>query len=461
MENPKTKTPAGARFFLFAKVCLIGFLVLVLLIPTLMIRGLIHEREGRQAEARQEVAQGWGGWQQLSGPILIIPYQYDVVEKQSQGPDKIVTKTDYAYFLPENLQIEGGYQSKVLHRGIFNVPVYTGRLQISGIFKRPDFRKLEIPEGRVLWHEAYLSVGLTDLKGVRNNVLLQWNGREYSMGPEHKKGNLYAAAIQSHLPDVETWPAPETRSFKMGLELAGSQSAQFLPLGKETQVSLQSDWPHPSFTGHTLPTQRKITPEGFQASWKIPQTGRNLPQQWKGTEITERYLAGTAFGPDFILPIDTYQFSERSVKYASLFILLTFVAFFLFEILGRLRIHPVQYLLVGVAMVLFYLLLLSLSEHLSFGLAYAVAAFGTIALITVYISQVLRKRRWALLMAGVFSALYAYLYTLLRAEDFALLMGSLGLFFILAVIMFLTRKINWYEIGGPRAAATLEASPSA
>lgn len=451
-SNPSTKR---GRFFLLAKISLMFSLILVLLIPTLMIRGLIHERESRQEEARQEIAQGWGGYQDLTGPILVLPYQYDVIEKQTKGPDKIITRTDYAYFLPESLTVLGNYTSKLLHRGIFNVPVYTGDLKISGQFKKPDLKKLKLKPEQILWDEAYLTLGISDLKGIRNNVVVNWESDKLPMGPEKKAGSVYTMSLQSNLPEIKEWQAGNMRNFALALTLAGSQSTRFIPVGKQSTVEIESNWPHPSFTGYQLPTERQVSEGGFSASWEIPQTGRMLPQAWKGKEIQSVDLNRSAFGVDFILPIDTYQFSERSVKYAVLFILLTFVAFFLLEILGNLQIHPIQYLLVGFALCLFYLLLLSLSEHLSFGLAYVVAATGTIGLITAYISQVLKRRRWALALAGVLSALYAYLYTLLRAEDFALLMGSLGLFLILGVIMFLTRKINWYAIGKSEAAPNM------
>ena len=220
-----------------------------------------------------------------------------------------------------------------------------------------------------------------------------------------------------------------------------------MPFGRETSVSLRSNWPHPSFQGNWLPAKRAVTDHGFEASWSIPFLGRNYPQAWNdGTSMSET-VAASKFGLDLITPVDEYRMAERSTKYAGLFILLTFATIWLIEVLARLRVHPIQYLLVGAAMCLFFLLELALSEHLGFAPAYAVASVAVVGLIASYSLAALHSPRRAGVVGGLVAALYAYLYVLLKNEDYALLIGSVGLFLMLAAVMYLTRRIDWHAAG--------------
>jgi inner membrane protein len=243
-------------------------------------------------------------------------------------------------------------------------------------------------------------------------------------------------------------PIASDLPFQFELKLAGSRSLQFLPFGKKTNVSLHSNWQSPSFIGNYLPTRRDITPQGFSAHWEILHLARNYPQNWSDQEVTKEKYQESAFGAELLFPVDHYQEVTRSAKYGILFIALTFVTFFFFEIFSRLKVHPVQYLLVSFGLCLFYLLLLSLSEYLGFGVAYALAGAATVLLISGYSGTVLKTGRRAFAMGGILAGLYAYLYVLLQLTDFALLMGSIGLFGILTIIMFITRKVDWYSLNG-------------
>jgi inner membrane protein len=231
--------------------------------------------------------------------------------------------------------------------------------------------------------------------------------------------------------------------------LSGGGSLSFLPLGDETTVTLASAWPAPSFTGAFLPTERTVSADGFTARWTVPSMARPFPQAWRAGEVDTGVLFGSSFGASLMAPVDVYQKVTRSVKYGALFLLLPFLVFFLFEVLGGLRVHPLQYLLVGFAECLFYLLLLSLAEHLPFVAAYLAAAGAATLMVTLYASAVLHSWRRALLLAPALAAAYGFLYTTLQSEDFALLIGSIGLFVILGLVMVLTRRVDWYRIGAP------------
>ncbi|HEX5034086.1 MAG TPA: cell envelope integrity protein CreD, partial [bacterium] len=406
------------RFALLLKLIFIGFMTLVMLIPTLFIMNLIHERQMRREEASSEVLRGWGGGDQLvGGPVLVLPYDVSTETMNDKGQKVVTHYLRSAYFLPEKLEIDGQLKSQTLSRGIFRIPVYQGELAMSGAFRSPDLAALGIKPTQVRWDKAYVQLSLSDLRGLRETPEVLWSGESRRFEPSatlSQSGPLIRAAVAVN-------EKASAYDFNLKLNLGGGKRLQFLPLAGDTHIKLKSNWPHPSFSGNFLPVHREVRAEGFVAEWKIPATARPIPAYW---EDGIQGLEAQAFGAEFMLPVDIYQFTERAAKYAMLFILLTFVAFFLFEVMSKARIHPVQYLLVSAALCVFYVLLLSLSEHIDFGLAYLASAGATVLLITAYLVTVLQKKSRALLMAGILGGLYGYLFTLLRAEDFSLLMGS-------------------------------------
>jgi inner membrane protein len=320
------------------------------------------------------------------------------------------------------------------------VPVYTTRLRLKGTFERPRASKVGISGEAFLWDRAVVKIGLTDLKGLREP--LQWSdGVPFT----HGKGGdaLFAQSIEAPLPLSS--PSDPVVAFDLSLVLAGSRGLKLMPVGSETTVHVTSPWPSPSFSGGYLPAERKVGASGFEARWKILEVGRHFPQSFTNESVMAQ-IEEDAFGVKFLLPIDIYQLSTRSVKYASLFIFLTFTVFFLFEVLAGLKIHPVQYLMVGLSLAVFYLLLLALSEHIGFTAAYAAGASVTVGLISLYVQAALKRPARVGVLAAILAGLFAYLYTVLRAEDYALLLGSLGLFAILTVVMMVTRKVDWYAM---------------
>jgi inner membrane protein len=233
-------------------------------------------------------------------------------------------------------------------------------------------------------------------------------------------------------------------SFSFSVELNGSQSLSFIPLGKQTDVQLTSTWSNPSFSGAFLPASRDINEKGFNASWKVLNLNRNFPQQWIGNEYI---VSESSFGVDFLLPVDHYQKNTRSAKYAIMFIGLTFVAFLLFELISKRKIHPVQYLLVGGALCVFYTLLVSFSEHIGFFWAYTISSVATIALISLYFNSIIGSARSTSLLSLMLVGLYLFLFTILQLQDYALLMGSIGLFAVISVVMYVSRRVDWYAGG--------------
>ncbi len=449
---PKTseKNPTVQRLLFIGKICFVGLLVILMNIPMFMVQSLIDERNQRRDSADWEVVQTWGREQVLQGPILTVPYLVDqeFQEQDAKGNTKkrVEVRTEYAHFLPEDLQVTGKSEPEIRHRGIFKVPLYRANLTIRGGFLKPDFASLKISEKNILWEEARLSVGIPDMRAIQEPARLKFLEQSIAFEPGNPIGEVFPASIRAPVRELKSLLPGQEIPFAFELKLAGSKTLQFLPLGKQTEVALHSPWTNPSFMGAYLPTEREIGERGFSAHWKVLHLGRNYPQQWLDGQIKAEALAESAFGVSLLLPVDTYQMTTRSAKYAILFILLTFVTFFLFEVFMTRRIHPIQYLLVGFSLCLFYLLLLSLAEHLPFARSYLVASLGTIATITGYSLAVLKSGGRALVMGAILGVLYGYLYILLQLQDYALLLGSVGLFAILGLIMFITRKVDWYTV---------------
>ncbi|OCL26939.1 hypothetical protein U472_05480 [Orenia metallireducens] len=422
------------------KMLSIGALILVLLIPTAMVTSLIRERSFRKEDAIREITSKWGQSQILGGPILTIPYE--IYYKDSKA--EVKTRVSYAHFLPEDLYIKGEINPEVRYRGIYKAVLYTSELKIEGKFLAPDFAKFNIKEENVKWEEAFLSLGISDMVGIKEQIKIMWNKDDFIVEPGTKIRNIFESGVNISLPLTSAGEY----NFALDLNLNGSQELNFLPFGKKTEVELNSKWQNPNFKGSFLPANREVTENGFKAEWKVLNLNRNYPQQLLEEDSKEigKSIYKSAFGVNLLLPVDLYQKSNRSIKYAIMFIFLTFLVFFFVEVLNKINIHPIQYLLVGFALIIFYLLLLSLSEYLYFWIAYLIASISTILLITLYAKSIFIKNILAGLMGGILTLLYAFLYILLESQDFSLLVGSIAVFIILATVMYLSRNIDWYTI---------------
>jgi inner membrane protein len=429
------------------RIIVVGVLVLVLQIPILMIDGLIRERQQRRAEAVEEVASKWGRQQAVTGPALVVPYVHRWTEETSKGRRIEQRETRYATFLPERLALRGRLEAEARRRGIFSVPVYRASLQAQGSFARPRFTEWGVDERDVDWGHAQLAIGVSDTRAVRAPTSLKWNGAPVEMLPGTGKFSGSSTGVHA---EVAVPPGVPRIGFSFPLEFQGSAGAYWTPLGKTTGVRLASNWRSPSFQGNWLPLRHSVSPRGFEAEWGVAYLGRNFPQSWRDDAVTRETIEASRFGVDLIATVDHYRMAGRSVKYAGLFLLLTFATVWLVEVLCAMQVHPIQYLLLGGALCVFYLLELSLSEHLGFGRAYLLATLAVVAQVGGYTAAVLRSRGRAAIVAGMVAALYGYLYVLLNNEDYALLIGSLGVFAILAAIMYLTRRVDWYASGPAR-----------
>ena len=414
-----------------------------LLVPLMMIYGLLSERADRRAEAVAEVSSQWGGDQTVVGPVLSVGF--NVTTTGSDGKPR--TFVDRACFLPAVLQMDAEAAPEVRRRGLFEVIVYKARIRITGRFAPLDFSQWRVQPGDVVPASAMLSVGMADPRGIAGPIALTWDGKRGAFVPGAPEVGIGLPGISAPVPlpagARDLW-------FSLELDANGTRELRFVPAGNETTVRLSSSWPHPSFVGAPLPNERQVSDAGFNAKWVVPYYGRRFAPSWSFSSANRDELKGaiaaSTFGVVLIRPVDIYQQTDRALKYAALFIVMTFVIVFLWEIICGVLVHPVQYLSVGFAMCMFYLLLLALSEHIGFDRAYIAGASANILLIAWYWNWVTRGGWHGVLMGAILVALYGYLYLLLRLEDYALVAGALGLFLMLALVMFLTRKIDWYAL---------------
>lgn len=445
MTTNRQKIGNWFRNSISAKMLTVGFLILILLIPLGFVKDLIRERGFRQAEVIEEINTKWGNQVVLNGPILKIPYHIYVEEKvfdektktflTSHKPDR-----HYAYFFPWELDIQSKVQTKPLERGIYESVVFSSENVIRGKFAKLNFAVKEIKEEDILWDKATLLFKTSNLKGIRNTVKVGLGEKEYALKP--KFDNSFMNTLESgYLSDLENIQE-QALSFQSNISINGSNQLQFIPIGKETMVNMKSNWHSPSFNGNFLPDTegKKITDAGFEAKWKVLETNRRFGQYFFDNLPD---LSQFSFGTEFLVPIDDYQKTERTSKYGLMIIGLTLLVFLLIQISSKIPIHPFQYLMIGLALVMFYTLLISISEHQNYLVAYLISGIAVVALITTYSRSILKHPKFTLLVLGSMFSLYAFIFVIIQLEDFALLVGSIGLFIILGIIMFTSRKIDW------------------
>jgi inner membrane protein len=449
---------------IMVKLFSIGFLILILLIPSAWIESLIYERQQRADAVIEEVADKWSGTQTISGPVLIIPFKtFEVINRGKDGTETI-EHVEKAFFLPHQLDITGNVDPQVLHRGIFDAVVYESSLDVNAVFTKPDFKNLSIPEEMVLWKDAYMVFGITDVRGIKDSLTFMAGDRQLEAEPSNNIGISIRKNFRSDYPqnhgqisdDQQTpdalnngittklhWENADsfTGNIAVKLNLKGSRRLDFIPTGKTTTVNLAGTWNNPSFDGEFLPETREITESGFTASWKVLHFNRPFPQQW--TENNQE-LSGADFGVKLLIPVDQYQKSTRTAKYGILIILLTFMSLFLVEITQKIRIHPFQYILIGAALIIYYTLLLSFSEHVGYNLAYIISSLATVALISAYSTTFFDHKKLVILFSGLLLVFYLFIYVIILQQDFSLLLGSIGLFLIIGTLMYFSRKVRWY-----------------
>ncbi len=421
------------------KALIIAGLMVFLLIPTILINDLVKEREARQDEAFKEVSSKWAETQTLAGPFVTIPY----VEYIKDSTGVVKKYKQYIHILPDQLNISGNISPEKRYRGIFEIVVYNSNLSFKGSFSNLTTFNTDIPRANILFDQAFVSFGITDLRGIKENVQLHWANETMNFNSGVETQDVIQSGINIPIQLSATDTLNKVTNFSFNLNLNGSQFLYFSPVGKETIVNITSNWKTPSFSGAFLPDKRTVTEKGFNAFWKVLHLNRNFPQMWRNSDYN---ISTSAFGISLIVPVDSYTKTDRSIKYAILIIGLTFLTFFFLELINNKPVHPLQYILVGFALCIFYVLLLSISEHISYNLSYLIASVMTIGLISWYSASILRDKKLAYLIAGDLVILYGFIFCLIQLEDYALLMGSLGLFTILAIVMHFSRKIDWASL---------------
>lgn len=441
-DCPNEKKPGFfQRIAKTLKAVTIGFLALLLLIPMNMIENLIRERNYTEDEAVREVSQKWSGQQTIIGPYLNFDYII-THEKTADGKIYTSTETKNLTLLPDELIIDANLKTETRKRGIYEVNVYQSSLTLKGSFGPEELKKRGIDFNKIRFENATLCLGMADMRGISEQIQVTLGDSTYHFESGMNGKDMGYAGVSKIIDILEL--EKQVVPFEINLKLKGSQSMSFIPVGKTTRVNMQANWDTPSFDGSYLPESHHITKEGFTAKWQILNLNRSYPQTIidlsDSSEIRE-----SGFGVNLRMPVEQYQQSMRTAKYAILIILLTFVVVFFVEIMDKKRVHALQYLLIGLGLCLFYSLLLSISEQMNFTAAYVISSVLTIGIISLYMRGIMKKKRPALIMGGLLLALYTYIYVLIQLETLALLAGSIGLFVILALLMYFSKKIDWFN----------------
>jgi inner membrane protein len=465
-RNPQRHNSEGSfleRYATTIKLVIIGILTLVLLIPLLMIQSLINERQTTRQNAIEEITSKWGGKQTIAGPCFVIPYTRTLMK------DEIQTVVEQnLLLLPETLEVSANATVERRKRGIYDASVYGSDIVLKGTFDMQALENSGISFSQIKWDEIRLILGISDLKGIKEISPLQIAGNNVNFEPgiparylslgfgsstvaekqvatKEKTGSLFGQGMNSKITfDIKDSQIPfKSLPFSLSLKLNGSQGFYVVPVGKVTKMHLKSDWTSPGFDGNFLPDSHHIDQNGFTADWKILDINRSYGQIINGDDdASMSQMADSRFGVQFVQSVDQYRQNMRAVKYGILIILLTFVAVFFMEQIRKNAVHPFRYLLIGLALVLFYSLLLSLSEVLGFAPAYLIAAAMTAVLISIHLSSILRSAKQGWLVGALLAILYAFIFMLIHMESYALLAGSLGLFVILALVMYFSKKFN-------------------
>lgn len=401
-----------------------------------MIQDLIRERQNRSIETIEKINAKWSNAQTFCGPVLSIPY----TTTHTTSDNKTTLETHILNITPENLNINTQLFPEERYYGIYKTILYKSEMDISGNFNKINLPNIE--HSTFHWEQAYLVISVSDLRGITDNIDFTFNNKQYAVEAAGNYDMQVGKALIIQLNNTDNLPSSHPLPFHCKLKLNGSSNINFIPLGKTTKVHVAGTWKSPGFIGNFSP-EHTITEKGFDADWSILHFNRSIPEMW--IDYSANSFDDSFFGVNLVDPVNHYQQNMRSAKYAIMFIALTFVVFFFVEILTKKRIHPIQYLLVGLALILFYSLLLSISEQINFGVAYLVASIATIGLIAAYAHSIFKNKTQTGLLTAMLCSLYIFLYVILQLEDVALLIGSIGLFVILAVIMFFSRKISWYK----------------
>jgi len=413
------------------RILLIAAIIILLLIPLLMIQSLITDRQQYRFEAIHEISKSWAGAQTIAGPMIT---ETTKKEKENKEGKKYFVTRSYHY-LPEDLKMDMEIIPEKRYKGIYEVMLYKSKIKISGNFNLEKLVK-QFADKKI--EQSYISFNISDLRGIQKDARLQLNGKSYNL-ISGLKNKIFKSGFYS---DFKLNDKNLLQNFEIELELNGMENMDFIPLGKFTEVNISSPWNNPSFAGAFLPTTREITEDGFVAQWRINHFNRSYPQEWE-SKTYDTFTS--AFGVKLLVPVDEYQKTMRTSKYGLMIVVLTFLSFFMIELFSKKVIHPIQYLLVGFALLIFYSILLAISEYLLFQYSYLISSLLIIVLIGFYVKSIYKSRQIASIITGMLFMFYGFMYVILQLQDYSLLLGNIALFIILAAIMFFTRKINWFD----------------
>lgn len=424
------------------RLVLLVIVILLLQIPLSIINSQIYERQSQKEFAVNEVTSKWGGKQSLLGPLLVVPYIDYTEHHDKQGKPYREAHKRFAGFLPEQLNVDAQVRHETRQRGLFEIPLFQSDIKFTGKFTTPVFSTWGVKDADILWQESQVVLLVKDAHAIQEQARLHWNDLNLTFQPG--AGNALPQQNGYHI--VLGKQAQQGAKFDLQIQLNGSDYLYFAPVGNDTVIRMQSNWPDPSFTGKWLPTKRDVSAQGFVSEWRIAAISRGYGKQWQfAQENLIDKIQASLVGTDFLVAMDNYRMSERSSKYDVMFLVLTFLVVWLMEVMTRQRVHFIQYLLLGSALCLFYLLLTALAEHIGFYLAYLIASLAVIVTVSLYGKTILRSLRRGFTIGGIIAALYGYLFSLLNEQNYAFLIGSIGMFIALIMTMYLTRHIDWYN----------------
>ena len=443
------------------KLILVGCLAFLLWVPAMLVYALVWDRSSRADQVTAEIFQSVGGRQNISGPVILVPAIIDTGETDKKGVP--IKRSTAVAFTPHTLNIDAGVDTQTRKRSIFEATIYDADIALTGKFDAFHAPKSALGEVELDWSEAILAVGFNStsaLKGLRDDPLLSVNGKRISTRFEPMNdlptalGNggeytVQMAGVSVPLPiDV----SQDGFSFDLRLKLSGGGALFVSPVGEETSLAISANWPSPGFQGEYLPTRHEINDAGFSANWRVPYLARNLPRSFFIDGSLGGRLAGNLFGVEFVATKSPYKAVNRALKYALMFIGVVLLTFFLIEAIIGIRAHPAQYILLGGAQVVFYLMTLALAEQIGFDAAFFFTAIATVTLSGFYAASVFGKRQYGFVAFGAFSSAYGLIYLLMKSEDYALLIGSTTAFAAIALTMYITRNLDWYGVAAPRNA---------
>lgn len=424
-----------------AKVIMVGLLTLVLLIPLSFVQRLISERAERKQEVIKEITSKWGESVLLYGPIIKVPY---LVHTPISKSSEFATETHYAYFFPDELDSKINVNTTEKQRNNYDAVVFSSEMKFKGNFSMPSFSTQNILPENILWNKSSIIINTSNLKSIKDGMKINLAGKTLDFNTSENNASSLSQ-LETQPINLSDYFSGEKASFNFNVSYNGSQQLMLIPIAKTNAANIKSNWKSPKFSGFFLPNgdEKKTNASGFEANWKILEFNRPFAQSYFGVlPNLEKY----AFGVDFIIPVDEYQKNERASKYGFLVIGLTFLIFFVIQSISKISIHIFNYTMIGLALIMFYTLLIAITEHSTFLTAYLIAGTSVVVMITLYSISLLKHRKFPLLIAFSLTALYTFIFVIIQLENYALLVGSIGLFLILGLIMYFSRKIDWNNL---------------